>query len=41
LTLPGHEIVEIETVIVRNENYQVVEKQDHFAEIAASGNPRP
>jgi hypothetical protein len=40
LTLPGHEIAEIEDVVVRREGYQVVEKQDRFAEIAAGGNPR-
>jgi hypothetical protein len=40
LTLPGHEIVEIEIIVARRENYQVVEKVDVFAEIAAGGNPR-
>jgi hypothetical protein len=40
LTLPGHEIAEIEVVVIRHEGYQVVEKQDRFAEIAAGGNPR-
>jgi hypothetical protein len=41
LTRPGHEIAEIEKVTERNDEYQVVEKMHHFAEIAASGNPRP
>src|ERR1700712_3876573 len=40
LTLPGHEIAEIEDVVTLGEGYQVVEKQDVFAEIAESGNPR-
>jgi hypothetical protein len=40
LTLPGHEIAEIEDVVGRGEGYQVVEKQSVFAEIAMSGNPR-
>jgi hypothetical protein len=40
LTLPGHEIVAIEVIVERNEEYQIVEKLDRFAEIAASGNPR-
>jgi hypothetical protein len=41
LTRPGHEISEIEKVTERNAEYQVVEKTRHYAEIAASGNPRP
>jgi hypothetical protein len=40
LTLPGHEIAAIEVIVERNEEYQIVEKTDRFAEIAASGNPR-
>ncbi|MDX6468467.1 MAG: hypothetical protein QOF75_270 [Gaiellaceae bacterium] len=40
LTLPGHEIVEIEDVVARRADYQVVEKVDVFAEIAVGGNPR-
>jgi hypothetical protein len=40
LTLPGHEIAAIEIIVQRNALFQVVEKQDRFAEIAASGNPR-
>lgn len=40
VTLPGHEIAEIEIIVARNELYQVVEKTDRFAAIAASGNPR-
>ncbi len=40
LTLPGHEVVEIEDVVARRAGYQVVEKQSVFAEIATSGNPR-
>jgi hypothetical protein len=40
LTLPGHEIAAIEIVVTRTSAYQVVEKTDRFAEIAASGNPR-
>jgi hypothetical protein len=40
LTLPGHEIADIEDVVARREGYQVVEKQDRYAEIAESGNPR-
>jgi hypothetical protein len=39
-TRVGHEIAEIEDVVERNEQYQVVEKTTHYAEIAASGNPR-
>jgi hypothetical protein len=39
-TLPGHEIAEIEDVVERRHGYQVVEKLDGFAEIAAGGNPR-
>ena len=40
LTLPGHEIIEIEDVVTRRDGYQVVEKMNSFAEIAKSGNPR-
>jgi hypothetical protein len=40
LTVPGHEIAEIEDVVERRESYQVVEKIEVFAEIAMSGNPR-
>jgi hypothetical protein len=40
LTLPGHEIAAIEVIVERAERYQIVEKTDQFAEIAASGNPR-
>ena len=40
MTRVGHEIPEIEDVVERNVAYQVVEKTTHFAEIAASGNPR-
>jgi hypothetical protein len=40
VTRVGHEIPEIEDVVQRNAAYQVVEKTTHFAEIAASGNPR-
>jgi hypothetical protein len=40
VTLPGHEIDAIEIIVQRNELFQVVEKTDLFAEIAASGNPR-
>ena len=40
LTLPGHEIAEIEDVVNRHDGYQVVEKQSVFAEIASSANPR-
>jgi hypothetical protein len=40
VTLPGHEIAAIEVIVERNEEYQVVEKTDTFAQIAASGNPR-
>jgi ribosomal protein S11 len=39
-TRVGHEIAEIEDVVERNATYQVVEKTTHYAEIAASGNPR-
>jgi hypothetical protein len=40
ITLPGHEIAAIEIIVKRNEAYQIVEKTDMFADIAASGNPR-
>lgn len=40
VTRVGHEIGEIEDVVEVYEAYQVVEKTTHFAEIAASGNPR-
>ena len=40
VTLPGHETTAIEVIVERNELYQIVEKTDPFAEIAASGNPR-
>jgi hypothetical protein len=40
VTLPGHEIAEIEDVVERRDGYQIVEKLEVFAEIAASGNPR-
>jgi hypothetical protein len=40
LTLPGHEVAEIENVMSRRDGYQIVEKQSVFAEIASSGNPR-
>jgi hypothetical protein len=40
VTLPGHEVVEIEVMITRNERYQIVEKVDRFAQIAVGGNPR-
>jgi hypothetical protein len=40
LTLPGHEIAEIEDVVTLRDGYQVVEKQNVFAEIAEIGNPR-
>lgn len=40
LTLPGHEIAAIEVIVERSGGYQIVEKMDHFAEIARSGNPR-
>jgi hypothetical protein len=36
----GVEIAEIEDVVERRDGYQIVEKLDVFAEIAASGNPR-
>jgi hypothetical protein len=40
LTLPGHELIELEAVVARRPSYQVVEKTGVFAEIAAGGNPR-
>jgi hypothetical protein len=40
LTVPRHEVIEIEDVVTRQEGYQVVEKLNVFAEIAAGGNPR-
>jgi hypothetical protein len=40
LTLPGHEIAEIEDVVTRRDGYQVVEKLNVYAAIAAGGNPR-
>jgi hypothetical protein len=40
VTLPGHEIADIEDVVARSKAYQVVEKIDRFAQIAAGANPR-
>ena len=40
LTLPGHEVADIEAIVSRLGAYQIVEKLDVFAEIAAGGNPR-
>jgi hypothetical protein len=40
LTVAGDEVIEIEDVVTRQEGYQVVEKLNVFAEIAAGGNPR-
>ena len=37
---PGHELPEIEVVVLRTEDYQVVRKRGEAAEVAAEEDPR-